>query len=54
LMKTLFILVVDDILEEEGAYIADTLGDFDRRILGRIVAQRCVPVLNMIIMAGEQ
>lgn len=52
LMKTLFILVVDDILEEEGGYIADTLGDFDRRILGRIVAKRCVPVLKRIIMAG--
>jgi len=54
LMRTLFMMVVDDILEEEGDDIAETLGKFNGKTLGSVVAQRCVPVLKDVIMRGGQ
>ena len=53
MMRTLFAKVVDDIIEEEGEAIAEMFGKFNAKTLGSVVAQKCVPVLKQVIMAGD-
>jgi hypothetical protein len=53
MMRSLFNLVINDIIEECGEEIDEDYGKFVMKTLGSLVARKCAPVLKGVIMRGD-